>query len=123
MFYMYLLMDFAEMVRLGYGPELLSTCWKRAASDPGILEVGEAALLHLNTLIRESRTCSRARSPVTLSLSHLIVKTWAVEAIHAVATTVAGRTTRTTTRIGITVEAGTIPVVIATTAAAAAALE
>ena len=55
MFFLYLVMDFAELMRLGYGPTFLNLCWKQAASDPGTWEIGEAAIQRLKTIIRMTR--------------------------------------------------------------------
>ena len=55
MFFLYLVMDFAELMRLGYGRLFLGSCWKKAASDLGTWEIGEAALERLKTIIRETR--------------------------------------------------------------------
>ena len=57
MIYLYLIMDFAELMRLGYGPKFLEKSWKTAASDLGTWEIGEAALDRLKTIFREARCC------------------------------------------------------------------
>jgi len=59
MSFLYLVMDFAELMRLGYGPIFLETYWKKAASDLGTWEIGEAALERLKAVCRKTRPAAK----------------------------------------------------------------
>ena len=69
MIYLYLIMDFAELMRLGYGPKFLEKCWKTAASDLGTWEVGEAALIRVKTTFRATRPPAAGSPQVHCCLS------------------------------------------------------
>lgn len=58
--YIYLAMDFMELLRLGYSPRLLITAWGRAASDLRTYEIGEVALKYLRIIVaHDKRTVGR----------------------------------------------------------------
>ena len=53
--FLFTLMDFMELVRLGFSLSLVKTCWGKACSDLIILDIGLCSIHHVQVLVRSSK--------------------------------------------------------------------
>ena len=59
--YLYITLDVAELLRLGFSKLIITTCWTRAAADLNTADVGLTAIANIQTLIRDHSRSAMGR--------------------------------------------------------------